>query len=181
MPKKDEPVHLAELGRSPQSKARCEKLRKVKEAINPQNEVENLYAEDCAETSLYKMDLNCAVQRRIVSLMPEALYNLLCRHNITQDEQDLERLVYRWAKGDPDARREVATWLAQYQMTETDIEAEAVLLCLPTIHAVDALQTAASARRDKALAGVVFWRQQMERQRLAYGSADVLKQAKDDE
>src|SRR5258705_13911549 len=84
MPKRDEPVHLAEFGRSPQAKARCEKLRKVKEAINPQNEVENLYAEDCAETSLYKMDLNRAVQRQIVSLMPEALYNLLCRHNITQ-------------------------------------------------------------------------------------------------
>ena len=90
-------------------------------------------------------------------MMPEVLYELLFRHNIMQDEQALD-LVDRWAKGDPDARREVETSLESHGMTDADIEAEATLRCLPTIHAFDQLQTAASARRDKALAGIVFWR-----------------------
>jgi hypothetical protein len=165
MPKNDKRVYSAELGRSVQ--ARGEKVRKAKKALDPEDEVENLYAEDWAETGVYKTDLDRAVRRRITSMMSEVLYNLLCRDNIIQNEQALD-LVHRWAKGDPDARREVETWLESNGMTEGDVEAEAMLRSLSTLQTVDQLQTAASARRDKALSGLVFWRQQR-------------RQAKDDE
>jgi hypothetical protein len=188
MPKKNKPVHSVQRGRS-EGKARGEMLRKAKEAINPQNEVENLYAEDWAETSTYKADLHRALRRRINSKMPEVLYDILWRHDIVQDEQGLVRLVDQWAKGDPAAKRAVEMLLQGNGMTEADIESEAVLGSLPTILAVDQLQTAASARRDKALAGIVFWRQQIDRQkgsdpsheRLVDRNADALEEVKDDD
>src|SRR5262245_25490351 len=147
MPKKDKPIHSAERGRSLQGKAREETVRKAKEAINPQNEVENLYAEDWVETSIYKAELHRALRRRITSMLPEVLYDLLCRHNIVGAEQGLASLVHRWAKGDPVAKREVDMLLQRNGMTEADIESEAMLRSLPTMLVLDQLQTAASTRR----------------------------------
>jgi hypothetical protein len=189
MPKRNKPVRSVEHGRSVQGKARGERLRKAKESINPQNEVENLYAEDFAETSIYKADLNRALRRGVDSKMPEVLYDMLRRHDTSQDEEGLVRLVDQWEKGDPAAKGAVEMLLQRNGITETDIEHEAVLRSLPIMLALDQLQTAASARRDKALSGIVFWRQQIDRQkgsdpsheRLVCRSADALEQAKDDD
>jgi hypothetical protein len=157
MPKKISRFTPVQHGRSVQWKARSEMLRKAKEAINPQNEVENLYAEDWAETSIYKAELHRALRRAIDSKMPDVLNDMLRRHDIIKDEQGLVRLVDRWAKGDPAAKCAVEMLLQRNGMTKADLEPEAVLRSLPTMLALDQLQTAASARRDKALAGIVFW------------------------
>ena len=57
---------------------------------------------------------------------------------------------------------EVATLLKENGLSELNIEADAVLSALPTLIMLEQLQSSVAARRDKAIAGLAFYRRMRE-------------------
>ena len=65
---------------------RTEQFRNMKAAINPQDGIEDLYADDFAETSTYKRALNQALDEQIRSSVLDELHELLLPHYASERE-----------------------------------------------------------------------------------------------
>ncbi|MGR4929874.1 hypothetical protein ACIPUD_24190 [Bradyrhizobium sp. CAR08] len=81
-------------------------------------------------------------------------------------DADRVALIERWSGGNPDARAEVAALLEEAGLTELNIEADAMITSLPTLIALEQLQSSKGTRRDKALAGLAFYRRMQAQEQL---------------
>jgi hypothetical protein len=167
---------------------RAEKVNKIKIALRPENDVESIFAEEFAESRIHDDTLKRAAWRKIDTCMSGVLYRLLCCHQTSENDGALIQTIEDWATGDPLAKAVVATLLKKIGMTESDIEAAAMLEALPTIALIDQLQSSASVRRYRALAAIVGWRKHIGQlksenhnaKRILDQSFDASQGAKDD-
>jgi len=167
---------------------RSEALHKVKAAINPLDAIEDLYADDFAQMNLFNKALGRALWTQIDSKVPDELHERLLVDHASGDECSLVKLIDRSSTGDPLSKAAIAMLLKKRGIREEDIRAGAMLRSLPNIQIIDQLQTAASTRRDKALAAIMAWRQHKRQHgipdqasaSLGY-PADKTQEARDDE
>ncbi|WP_407192917.1 hypothetical protein [Bradyrhizobium sp. STM 3566] len=131
--------------------------RQVKAALKPRDRIEEMYAEDLAHSDRQTTILQRATSHVIAARQRQALYNFLAEHHEANDA-DRVALVERWSRGDPKARAEVAAVLNEAGLSEFSLEAEAVLDSLPTLLVLEQLQASKVARRERALAGLAFYR-----------------------
>ncbi|UPK10272.1 hypothetical protein IVA93_28765 [Bradyrhizobium sp. 155] len=148
--------------------------RQVKAALKPRDRIEEMYAEDLAQSDRQTTIFRRAASHVIAARQGQALYNFLAEHHPANDA-DRVALVERWSRGDLKARAEVAAALKEAGLNEFCLEAEAVLDSLSTLLVLEQLQSSKVARRDRALAGLAFYRRmQTQGQRPAQPDRDAV-------
>lgn len=148
--------------------------RQVKAALKPRDRIEEMYAEDLAHSDRQTTIFRRAASHVIAARQGQALYNFLAEHHPANDA-DRVALVERWSRGDLKARAEVAAALKEAGLNEFCLEAEAVLDSLSTLLVLEQLQSSKVARRDRALAGLAFYRRmQTQGQRPAQPDRDAV-------
>ncbi|WP_143273104.1 hypothetical protein [Bradyrhizobium canariense] len=143
-----------------------ETYRQLRTAIKPRDRIEEMYAEDLAHSGLQTATVHRAASQFVAMRWLEALHAHLVRHRPVMSDADRVALIERWSGGNPDARAEVAALLEEAGLTELNIEAEAMIASLPTLIALEQLQSSKGARRDKALAGLAFYRRMQAQEQL---------------
>jgi hypothetical protein len=123
----------------------------VRRALNPQNKIARIYADDFAYDNLMAKRFRRASLQRVKKHLPDALYDILC-DLVRRNRDQITDLVDRWLRNDPNAKSEVSAILQNHGLGEHDVESEAVCRSLPDLGPLDQLLTSAVSRRDKALA-----------------------------
>jgi hypothetical protein len=147
----------------PRPRLRCA----IRDAINPCDAIEELYADDLADAARVQAKLRDLALRIISMALPQALHELLSGELAQLDPIEVVNLVDGWFRGNPGAQQKVAEMLKRCGLTEEDVSAHALSSVLPIVSAIESFRSLVSARRDKALAGIAFRRQMaLQEQRL---------------
>src|SRR5258708_28000803 len=128
-----------------------EDQRSIRRALNPQNFIAKIYADDFASNNWLAKRLRRASTQRAKKQLPHALHETLIDLDAREPGEAAE-LVDRWSRGEPNARTEVRVILQGHGLGEDDIEGDAVCRCIPDLLPLDQLLGSAVSRRDKALA-----------------------------
>jgi hypothetical protein len=76
-------------------------------------------------------------------------------------DRTIQELAWQWLANDSDARAEVSGLLAQHQLDETAIEAEAFRLRAQELETLDRMLGLAEVRREKSLIGIAAYREKL--------------------
>jgi hypothetical protein len=175
MTKRAGPTDLGMTGPSDWADEFANTYGQVKAALEARDRIEEMFAEDLADSGLQSTKLRRAASQFVATRLLEALDACLAGHQPAMRETARLALVERWSRGDPEAKAAVAAILQAGGLTEFSVEAEAVLHALPTLLELERLQASKITRRDRALAGLAFYRRmQTQGQRPAQPDKDVV-------
>jgi hypothetical protein len=133
------------------------KRAKLRSVLDPKNGLEELYSDQSFDASNAIERLQRCGPAIINMAMPEALFGILER--LAVERERAVALVDQWVSGDPTARSEVSALFQKNGLDESAIEAEAIVMRLPTLIALTQLQVSQIAIRDKGLSGLAFCRE----------------------
>src|SRR5262249_28045923 len=91
--------------------------------------------------------------------------------NYLERDHAIEDLAWKWLRNDSDAKEKVSELLAQHQLDETVIEAEAFRMRAEDLERLDFMLSRAELRREKLLTGIAAFRQ---------GLAKLVRQVSDE-
>ena len=130
-----------------------------RQALNPQNVIEEMYVDDIAR-QLWEMERLNRIKTAILNLnLRKALYEVLVE-DLGEWEEGADTAEYldQWFTDD-EVKQEVSDILAKYNLDVSAIEAAAFRRSTPEWTTIDQLLTAAESARDRALDQLIFCRE----------------------
>jgi len=153
-------------------------LRKqLDDEIGPNGVIEHAWVDDLAVVMWEIM--------RLLRIKAEILNGAFCKalikileqvwsedfENYLERDHAIEDLAWKWLRNDSDAKEKVSELLAQHQLDETVIEAEAFRMRAEDLERLDFMLSRAELRREKLLTGIAAFRQ---------GLAKLVRQVSDE-
>jgi hypothetical protein len=144
--------------------------KELEDELQPKGVIERIYVQDIAcitwEVQRLRSCISHIVNQFRLSALKKLLRQLLCRQDFEDSykrDEAAERLAREWFE-DEEAKTQVASLLRQFQMDETDIEAEAFRSSLEELDRLSRMLTNLEFRRDKALHCIVEHRRNSPKQ-----------------
>ena len=153
-------------------------LRKqLDDEIGPNGVIEHAWVDDLAAVMWEIL--------RLLHIKAEILNGAFCKalikileqvwsedfENYLERDHAIEDLAWKWLRNDSDAKEKVSELLAQHQLDETVIEAEAFRMRAEDLERLDFMLSRAELRREKLLTGIAAFRQ---------GLAKLVRQVSDE-
>jgi hypothetical protein len=135
----------------------------LNEEIKPRGIIEQMYVADVAYLSWDVLRLRRSKTAIINLAFRAALRDLIAQllrkpgRPAFQQEGQADELARDWFS-DPDVKKQITDLLAEFELDESTIEAEAIRRSADDLARIDRLMASAEARRDKALVCVAQYR-----------------------